>query len=77
MNVRLRYRQHDLWREEARCSEGDAIVRAGELLQSDSACMDFEIANERGERLMSDPEIRRAYSSLWDNELELTPPTAA
>jgi hypothetical protein len=73
MSIRLRYRQGALLREEPRYSEGDAIVRAGELMQSLNDCTNFEITNERGELLKSDPEIRRAYSSLWDNELELTP----
>lgn len=60
-------------REEPRFSEGDAIVRAGELMQNDRDCVNFEITNERGELLKGDTEIRRAYASLWDNELELTP----
>ena len=59
--------------EEPRYSEGDAIVRAGELIEIGSGCGEFEITNDRGELLKSDREIRRAYSSLWDNELELTP----
>jgi hypothetical protein len=74
MNIRLRYRQGALLREEPRYSEGDAIVRAGELIENDDGCADFEITNEHGDLLKSDHDIRRAYRSLWDNELEITPP---
>jgi hypothetical protein len=73
MSIRLRYRQGALFREEPRYSEGDAIVRAGELMQSDRGCADFEITNEHGDLLKSDHDIRQAYRSLWDNELEITP----
>ena len=73
MSIRLRYRLGALLREEPRYCEGDAIVRAGELMSSTKDCANFEITNERGELLKSDTEIRRAYSSLWDNELELAP----
>ena len=74
MSIRLRYRQDDRLREETRYSEGDAILRAGELMQSDQGCANFEITNDHGELVKGDAEIRRAYSSLWDNELELAPP---
>ena len=73
MGIRLRYRQGAILREEPRYSEGEAILRAGELIHSDLDCMNFEITNERGDVLKHDAEIRRAYSSLWDNELELAP----
>jgi len=73
MSIRLRYRQGDLLRDEPRFSQGDAIVRAGELMNCNRDCANFEITNERGELLKSYAEIRRAYSSLWDNELELAP----
>lgn len=73
MSIRLRYRQGAFLRDEPRYSEGDAIVRAGELMQNDKDCADFEITNEHGELLRSDLEIRQVYSSLWDNEFELTP----
>jgi len=73
MGIRLRYRQGALLREEPRYSEGDAIVRVGELIQSDRTCADFEITNEHGDRLKSDRDIREAYRALWDNELEITP----
>lgn len=60
-------------RDELRYSEGEAIVRAGELMQSDVNCANFEIIDEHGGLLKSDPQIRQAYRSLWDNELEPAP----
>ena len=74
MSIRLRYQQGTFLREERRYSEGDAIVRAGELIQTARDCANFEITDERGDLLKTDIEIRRAYTSLWDNELEPLPP---
>jgi hypothetical protein len=66
MIVLLKFRQGSFPREIRSDFEEFAIVRAGELMDTNSGCMDFEIVDVHGRQLKSETQIMMAYKVLLE-----------
>jgi hypothetical protein len=66
MRVLLKFRQGSFLREVPSDLEEFAIVRAGELMDTNSGCMDFEITDAHGRQLKSGAQIMMAYKILLE-----------
>jgi hypothetical protein len=66
MIVVLKFRQGSVQREVQSDFEEFAIVRAGELMNTDSGCVDFEITDAHGRQLKSEAQIVMAYKMLLE-----------